>query len=130
MNENPNEQDLSMDQSKESEVIFLLKKLSDKLTFLEKKIDTLINQPQEKPFRSFNRHAGRDSYRGNRDQGHFGKHRREEGHGFGKHEKHYREDRQDESGNDRPYFKKDQKSGGNEFWRKKKNFFHGRKDRG
>ena len=65
-------------QKSESEVLVLIKKMQQQLTFLERKIDILIGQPQEKPSRersfskpshSFDRSYRPDHYRGNRGQG-------------------------------------------------------------
>ena len=130
MNEMHDEQDSSVSQPAEAEAIVLLKKLLHQLAFLEKKVDTLISQSQEKSFRPFPRPFHRDSFHGKRDQGHFGKHRAEEDRGgFGGSKKHYRDDRSGDS-QDRPYFKKNQDSGSHESWHKKKPFYHTRKHRG
>src|SRR3989338_205170 len=61
-----------------SDVLVLIKMMQQQLTFLERKIDILISQSQEKPFseksfskpfRSFNRPYRSDNYRGRRGQG-------------------------------------------------------------
>ena len=117
MNEQPDDQNVSAPQPAESEVVLLIKKLQQQLTFLEKKIDTLITQskqPQEKPFRSFDRPPHRGPYQ---DKKEFGK------------QKNYRDDREGGSGLQRP-FKKKYEGEKREFDPKKKPFWQNRKGRG
>jgi hypothetical protein len=70
--------DFSAPRQTEPEVLVLIKKMQQQLIFLEKKLDILINQSQEKPFReksfsksfrSFDRPYSSGPYRGKRSQG-------------------------------------------------------------
>ena len=137
-------------QQTEPDVLVLIKKMHQQLVFLEKKIDILISQSQEKPFRekhfskpfrssSRSYHPG-GHYRDKRDQGedfrekssrpghHFEKHQGGENRGFGGPKKHYSDSREDSSGQDRNFKKK---YGGKkrEFVPKKKFFSNKRKDK-
>lgn len=140
MNEQPNDKNFSVPQPSDSEVVVLIKKLQQQLTFLEKKIDAFINQSQEKSSRPFSRPPHRGQYHDTRDQGegyrersfrpgrHFGKPRAEENQRFGPPRKNYRDERENSSGQDRNFKKRyDGEKRGLE--PRKKPFFHGRKDR-
>jgi hypothetical protein len=49
MNEQPMPVDPSNPASSEADLLFQIKRIQQQLVFLEKKIDTLINRPQERP---------------------------------------------------------------------------------
>jgi hypothetical protein len=138
----------STSQQTESDVLGLIKKMYQQLAFLEKKIDILISQSQEKPsrekpfskpFRSFGRpyrpghpHDKRTHDEGFREKnfpsGHHSEKRQgDENRGFGGPRKSYTDDRGNSSSQDR-HFKK--KYGGPKrgFDPKKKFFSHKRKD--
>lgn len=75
MNEQPLPIDPSNSASSDADLLFQIKRIQQQLVFLEKKIDTLINRPQEKPaaephyskpFRPYQR----PSYRQDRGGGH------------------------------------------------------------
>ncbi len=53
MNEQSDHVDGEASSGSQKDVVFLLKKLQEQLTFLERKVDILINQSKEKP--SFNK---------------------------------------------------------------------------
>ncbi len=138
----------STSQQIESDVLVLIKKMHQQLVFLEKKIDVLISQSQEKPFRekhfskpfrTFDRPNRPSRYRDKRDQGedsteksfhsghHFEKRQGDENREFGGPKKDYNNDRENSFSQDR-HFKK--KYGGKKrgFDPRKKGFFHKRKD--
>lgn len=138
----------STPQQTESDVLVLIKKMQQQLTYLEKKIDILINQSQEKPFRekhfskpfrSFSRPDRPGRYSDKRGQGgdsrersfhpgpSFEKRPQDEHRGFGGPKKDYSVGRENSSSQDRPFKKKysDSKRG---FDPRKKPFFHQRKD--
>ena len=128
-------------QQTESDVLVLVKKMLEQMVYLEKKIDILISQSQDrpsrgrfssKPSRPFGRpFRGGGQFRGKRDQGddlgergshsghHFKKRQDGEGRGFGGPRKDYSEDRENSSGQGRPFKKK--------FGGKKGGFGSGRK---
>ncbi|HOD12997.1 MAG TPA: hypothetical protein PLO93_00895 [Candidatus Omnitrophota bacterium] len=138
----------------QTDVIVLIKNMQQQLIYLEKKIDALIGQLQQRPsedrpyrekrfersFRSFDRSRSQGHYRGRGDQErdprdrsfrpgrHFGKRDSEERQDFGR----PREDRDrgfdGVSGQERP-FKKSFGGGKKEFNPRKKSFFRGRRDR-
>lgn len=119
----PNEQDIAA----------LINKMQKQLVFLEKKIDILISQSQErpprerhfsKPFRSFDRSYRPGQYHDKRDQGGDS---RERGIRAGR-QRDYDDDRENNPGQDRNFKKK---YGGEKRWfdPRKKPFFHKRKDR-
>jgi hypothetical protein len=103
MTEQHKDGDFSAPQHDETNILVLIKRMQQQLTFLEKKIDTLINQSQQKPFReksfqektyskpfrSFDRPYRPDSYHGKRSHGedsqersfHSGHHHSEKRHG-------------------------------------------------
>ena len=97
-----------------ADVVALIKKMQQQLEFLEKKIDTLINQSQEKPFQ----------------EKRFSKPFRSFGHspryGKGEHDRSPRE-RDFDQGRHSEKRPGDQNRS---FGQKKKPFFHKRKDRG
>ena len=138
----------SAPQQTEPDVLVLIKKMHQQLAFLEKKIDILISQSQEKPFRekhflkpfrSFGRPYRPGYYHDKRDQGedlrgrsfhsghHLEKRQGDENRGPGGPKKDYSDDRENSSSQDR-HFKK--KYGGKKrgFGPRKKLFFHKRKD--
>jgi len=117
----------STPQPTESDVLVLIKKMHQQLTFLEKKIDILINQSQEKPFRekffskpprTFDRPYRPSHGHDNKDQGkisrersfhpshHFKKHQGDENRRPGGPPKNYNDDRKNSSSKDR-HFKKE-----------------------
>jgi hypothetical protein len=129
----------------EHDVVVLIKKVQQQLVLLDKKIDILVNQSQErpytkkhfvKPFRSFG-HAHRSSERkrdnasGERsfDRGRrFEKRPNEANRGFDHKKKAYDNSRKSDSGQGHPYEKRHggEKKG---FDQKRKPFYYGRKDR-
>jgi len=130
--------------SSETDVVVLIKQMQQRLTALEKKIDILISQSQEKsfrpkpfskPFRSFDRHdrfdRGKEHSFGERK---FSHHRpderrpREEGRSFGYKKKSYDHER---PGDFNPERRFDKPPGGEHrgFSAKKKPFFHKHRDR-
>ena len=135
--------------SNEQDVAALINKMQKQLVFLEKKIDILISQSQErpsrernfsKPFRSFDRSYRPGHYHDKRDQGedfrergirsghHFEKRQPDENRGFGGPKRDYGADRENSPGQDRGFKKKygGEKRG---FDPGKKPFFHKRKER-
>lgn len=138
MNEQSDEQDFSAPRQAEPEVIVLIKKMQQQLAFLEKKIDTLINQSGEKPFRPFSRPHDRGHYHDKREQGedsagrsfrhghHFEKRRAEGNQRFGGPKKDYGDDR--ESGSGQGHYPKKRHEGEKRgFGPRKKPFFYGHK---
>ena len=138
----------SAPQQAEPDVLVLIKKMHQQLASLEKKIDILISQPQEKPFRekhfsksfrSFDRPYRPGHSHDKRDQGedsrgrsfrsgpHFEKRPRDENRGFGGPQRSHGDDQKNSSSPDRHFKKKydDKKRG---FDPRKKSFFHKRKD--
>ncbi len=132
-------------QQNESDIYVLIKKIQQQLVFLEKKIDVLISQSQEKPFRekhfskpfrSFDRSRRSDREKGgsfgekNFPQGRsYEKPYHKENRDFGSKKKSYEHGVRSDFGNERHF----EKSRGNEnrgFGRKKRPFFHKRRDRG
>ena len=132
----------------EPEVLVLIQKMQQQLIFLEKKIDILINQSQEKPvreksfskpFRSFDRPYSSGPYRGKRGpgedskersfrSGHYSEKRQgEESRRFGGPKRNYSDGRENSSSQDRHFKKKygEKKRG---FGLKKKPSFQKRKD--
>jgi hypothetical protein len=122
----------------EAEAVVLIKRMQQQLTYLEKKIDILIQQSQaapagEKPYRSFDRFHRRD--RGERDrsfgqrgpsQGRpFDKRHGEEGHGH----KSYDHSRGSGPGHERP-FEKRPGNDSRDFRHKKNPYFYKRRERG
>ena len=140
MNEQPNDKNLSAPQPSDSEVVVLIKRMQQQLTFLEQKIDAFISQSREKPFPPFSRPQHRLQYHDQREQGedyrersfrpgrHFGKPRPEENSRFGLPKKNYTDDRESGSGQDRN-FKKKYDGPKRGFGPRKKPFFPRRKDR-
>ena len=142
----------SVGSGEQDDIVVLVKKMQQQLVYLEKKIDTLIGQLQEKssqersfrekrfdrPFRSFDRPQGhyrdkRDSGEGPRERSfrpgqHFDKRRSDEDRGFSGPRREYGGEREGGSSQDRPFKKKfgGEKRG---FGARKKPFFHGRRDR-
>ncbi len=132
----------------EVDIVVLIKKMQMQLSFLDKKIDILINQSQEKPsrerhfskpFRSFDRHSRPGHYGDKRNQGddfrerssgssrHFEKRQGDEQRGPGGPKKDYSGARENNSSQDRPFKKKfDGKK--RKFDPRQKPFFHKRKD--
>ena len=98
--------------SANTDVIGLLKKVQQQLEFLEKKLDTLIKQSQDKPFgekrfsKPFNRPYSGNSYRGKGD------------HDRGSRDREF---------NQRPSFEKRREDQDQRFAPKKKPFFDKRK---
>ena len=148
MTEQLKSDNFSAPQQTGSDVLVLIKKMHQQLVFLEKKIDILISQSQEKPFRekrflkpfrSFGRpyrpghfHDKRDQSEGLRERSfhsgsHFEKRREEENRGFGGPKKDYSDSRENSPSQDRHFRKK---FGGKKrgFDPRKKPFFHKRKD--
>lgn len=128
----------------EQNVVALIKKMQQQLVFLERKIDTLINQSQarpfrekqfSKPFRSFG-HPHRSSERkqdntyGEKrvDRGrHFEKRHNEESRGFDHKKKTYDNSRTSDSGQGHPYEKRH--GGKKRGFDQKKPFYHKRRGR-
>lgn len=136
-----------------ADVVSLIKKMQQQLTYLEKKIDALIVQLQQRPpherpapekrfeksFRSYDRprHHERYGKRKERDGGpeersfrpgrHFEKHHHAEGQGFGGHQESFDRGPEGGSGQDRR-FKKKFGSRERGFDPRKKPFFRGRRD--
>lgn len=149
MTEQPKNDNFSMPQQNEPDILFLIQKIQQQLVFLEKKIDILVSQSRETPFRekSFSkpfrpsgrpyrpghsydkRGQGEDSReRGFRSGPSFEKHQRDENQKFEGPKKEYSGDRENSSGQDRPFRKKfGGKKGG--FDPRKKSFFHKGKHR-
>ena len=138
----------SAPQQTEPDVLVLIKKMQQQLASLEKKMDILISQSQEKPFRekpfskpfqSFDRPYRPGHSHGKRDQGedprarsfrsgpHSEKRPGDENRGFGGPQRSHGDDQKNSSSQDRHFNKKygDKKRG---FDPKKKSFFHKRKD--
>lgn len=138
----------STPQQTESDVLVLIKKMHQQLAFLEKKIDILISQSQERPFREkkfskpsrpFGRPYSSDSYQGKRNQGEgfrersfhsghpFKKRQEDKNQGFGVPKRNYNDDRESSSSQE-GHFKK--KFGGKKrgFDPRKKSSFLRRKD--
>lgn len=114
MSEQSGHEALGVSRQADPDVMALLKKIQQQLSFLEKKIDALIGSSQERPFRE--RHFSKP-YRSFGDSQHHGK--RERSHGPG--ERNF--------GPGHPFEKRhDEEAGG--FNRKKRPFFHRRKERG
>lgn len=149
MSEQFEDDDSSSAVSNEQDIAASVNKMQKQLVFLEKKIDILISQSQErppkerhfsKPFRSFDRSYRPGQYYDKRDQGgdsrersilaghHFEKRRPDENRGFGGPKRDYGDDRENNPGQDRNFKKK---HGGEKrgFDPRKKPFFHKRKDR-
>lgn len=146
MSEEFKDENISAPPPAEENAVVLIKKLQQQLTFLEKKVDILINQSQaapagerhfSKPYRSFDRSERHG--RGERDSGFrergpshgrpFEKRHGEEHRGFGYKKKHYDESREGDSGRER-HFEKRHNDENRGFRHKKKPFFYGRRDRG
>ena len=111
----------------DSEVLVLVKKMYEQLAFLEKKINVLINQSQEKPFRP----ASRPPYRPNNyydKRGPREDSRERGGHGHYAEKRQEVEHRQEYSSGPDGHFKK--KFGGPKkgFGPRKTPFFNKRKD--
>ena len=130
MTEQLKSDNFSTPQNLESDILVLIKKMQQQLVFLEKKIDTLISQSQEKPFREkqFSKpfrspdrsyRPGPGHHQDKRGQG-------EENRGYGGPKKNYSDDRDNSSGQERYFKKYDSKKRG--FDPRKKPFFHKRKD--
>lgn len=119
MNEHSTEND-ETEKTGEQELLALMKRMQQQLSFLEKKIDTLLSQaqPSERPFRDRNFSKGhrpfRPSHRHERGP-------REERSGERPYseERHY--DRPRRSGEGRP-FHRGSSEGGRDFPRKKRHF--------
>ena len=142
-----NDNSLALQQT-ESDVLVLIKKMQQQLASLEKKIDILTSQSQQKPFRekhfskpfrSFDRPYRPGHYHDKRNQGegpkersfrsgpHFEKRPGDENRGFGGPQRSHGDDQKNSSSQDRHFKKKyDGKKRG--FDPGKKSFFHKRKD--
>ncbi len=118
----------------EQEVVVLIKKIQQQLVFLEKKIDTLIDQSKSgsfsRPHQRFDRKydnssRGKDFY----PSRHFGKPHGGESRGFGHEKKVYEHTQEGEPGKERQFNKRyDGKK--KRFEQKNKPFFFKRRDRG
>ena len=139
MSEQPQHNDSLPPASAEQDVVVLIKKMQQQLVFLEKKIDILISQSQERPFskeqhfsrpfRSFgrpHRPSGEKSFDRERP---FEKRHGEEDRGFGYKKKSYGHTRGSDFSQER-HFEKRHDGEKRGFDPKKKPFFHKRKDRG
>jgi hypothetical protein len=137
MIEEPGQASPPVSPQSETEVVVLIKKLQQQMTYLEKKIDMLIQQSQaapaaERPYRSFDRFHRRD--RGDRDRGFsprgpsqgrpFDKRRAEESRGPG--HKPYDRARGSSSSHENP-FEKRPSDENREFRHKKRPFFQKRR---
>lgn len=136
MIEEPGQEGPPVSAQNETEAVVLIKKLQQQLTYLEKKIDILIQQSQaasagEKPYRSFDRFHRRDRgehghsfrQRGPSQGNPFEKRHGEENRGYG--HKSYEHGRGSGSGHERP-FEKRSGDDNRDFRRKKRPFFHKR----
>ncbi len=145
MSEQDTNEDSSISEQPESDVIVLIKKMQQQISFLEKKIDILISQSQEryprekqfsKPFRSFDRSSRPGNYHNNRDRSgdsrhsgrNFEKRHGDDNRRFSGPRKDYGDERENVPGEE-GYFKKqfgDKKRG---FDPRKKPFFNKRRER-
>ena len=122
MNQQSQNNDSPVSQHHEPDLVVLVKKLQEHLFILERKIDSLINKPQEnrrpleekrfsKPFRPHNSHYGKGEYK---------KHSHSNSHSYSK----------DEKFSSKPGFKRDRDHGSDDnrgYGEKKKPFFFKKK---
>ncbi len=115
--------------SPEQDLVALIKKMQQQLIFLEKKIDILISQFQERPFEK--RHFSKPFRPAEKSFDHgrrFEKRPGEENRGFGYKKKSYNNPRGSDFGQEQRFEKRhgDENRG---FGQKKRPFFHKRRDK-